>query len=664
MKEPANSTMLRNSSPTIELIFRAPHRKLSTLYIGALIGIAVVVIAGQAFIHWSFTLQKNQAGFLTAAGQQRYLSERMGNYVLQAQLATDEVARRTAVAKFTSSISTWRSTFDRLRGHKQNFKPFFNEPPPQLETSFANLERAYEGVIRSAACLTTPGADAGCAAESAEQLRALERTLEQFGNRMGELIPVFEAHAAATYNRFANIQTGVPCVILLLLIFEGLFIFRPAARELRAAFDTVANARLRIGQDAALLKQTNAALNEALRDSQEAAERQAEYERKLQQGKRLQSLGRLAGGIAHDFNNILFAILGYTQMALLKCEKETRVSRNLEEVIKAANRAKQLVDQILVFSQWKDKEVYPVALEEVVEGTIGIIEHTLPLNVQIVKDVDRDASWVQADVGHMYQLMSNLCQNAIQAMQPAGGTLTVTLRPAPDADGGNAFVELSVRDTGCGMPAEVQERIFEPFYTTKPVGEGTGLGLAAVHGIVEEHGGSILVESTEGVGTLFRVLLPAAQEGSVVELGLVGSVSIPKGGGKVLVVDDEASVLDVMSQMLAELHYEVEVESDPLEALKRLVEHQESFDLVIVDEKMPKLTGLSFLEKLRRFRPDLPVVLCTGFSDDISPREALARGCRACLIKPVSLATLATAVEDAICPTGLSLNADEPIHHA
>ncbi len=375
----------------------------------------------------------------------------------------------------------------------------------------------------------------------------------------------------------------------------------------------------------------------------------------MRQAQKMEAIGTLAGGIAHDFNNLLSAIVGYAEMASEDVPEGSPPRRNLEEVLAAAHRAKDLVRQILTFSRQGEQEQKPVALHQVVREAMRLVRASLPATIEIRQHIDAECGTVRADPSQMHQVLMNLCANAEHAMREGGGLLEVRLEGVevgaelavrqPGLTIG-PHVRLTVRDTGPGMTPSVRERIFDPFFTTKGPGEGTGLGLAVVHGIVSSHRGMITVDSAPGLGTRFDVLLPRFDAPEVSE----PPVPEPVRGGseRVLFVDDEPFLAYLWEKMLERLGYQVLACTSGLEALEVFRAAPESFDLVITDQTMPRMTGAELAKELMRIRPGLPIILCTGYSHSMTEEKARAIGIRAYLTKPLSRRDLAQAVRGAL----------------
>lgn len=392
----------------------------------------------------------------------------------------------------------------------------------------------------------------------------------------------------------------------------------------------------------------------------QARKEKAALEKRLRQAQKMEALGTLAGGVAHDFNNILQAIMGYTDLTMLKYPDNQDIQHKLAQVTKAGRRAQELVGQILAFS--RQGEVNPTALEIglVLKEALKLIRATLPSTIEIRQNirVPSGQGRVKADPTQIHQVVMNLCTNAAHAMGENGGELAVSLTVAeadevaalPHADS-LPYLRLTVRDTGTGMTPEVLEWIFDPYYTTKEAGEGTGLGLAVVHGIVKSHGGVITVESEPGKGSSFHVYLP-----QIVKAGEPAAEEraerLPTGQAHILFVDDEQILGDLAKELLAELGYKVTITTSSIEALALFQVAPDKFDLVITDQTMPKMTGTSLAAGLIRIRPDIPIVLCTGISSLTMAPQMKSLGIRQVVKKPFSQRQLATVVRNVLDGAG------------
>jgi two-component system cell cycle sensor histidine kinase/response regulator CckA len=364
-------------------------------------------------------------------------------------------------------------------------------------------------------------------------------------------------------------------------------------------------------------------------------------ESKFQTVQRIESLGILAGGIAHDFNNILASIIGYTELALDFTNKDTQQREHLKEVLIASNRAADLVKQILTFSRQVDQEQKPVQVKLLVKEALKLLRATIPSTIGIEKNIQSNAL-LMGDATQIHQVLMNLCTNASHSMREKGGVLTVTLSDVkidsefipkhPDISPGS-YIMITISDTGHGMSSEVLEKIFNPFFTTKEKGEGTGMGLSVVHGIVHSHGGTIDAYSEPGKGSTFKVLLPAIKSLSTSEEKI--DIAIPVGTERILFIDDEPTIVNMGRQILSSLGYDVVTRTSSIEALEYFKARPNNFDLIITDMTMPKMTGDILASELMKVKPNIPIILCTGFSARIDDKKAMAMGIRAFVSKPI-----------------------------
>ena len=376
-------------------------------------------------------------------------------------------------------------------------------------------------------------------------------------------------------------------------------------------------------------------------------------EDKLRQAQKMEAIGTLAGGIAHDFNNILSAIIGYTELAEYEIPEGSKTREKLKEVLKAGRRAKDLVKQILAFSRQGDQERKPLQISHIVKEALKLLRASLPTTIEIRRNIEPDTGIIEADPTQIHQVLINLCTNAAHAMNNKGGVLEVAIRNVevgnediglkyPNVPPGH-YVLLTIRDTGHGMSAEVVERIFDPYFTTKEKGEGTGLGLAVVHGIVKSYGGVITVYSEIGKGSTFNIYLPAIEKKVEEEKETVEA--IPTGHQRILFVDDEPALVDIGKKMLEHLGHEVVVRTSSLEALEAFRNNPERFDLVISDKTMPQMTGFDLARELKQIRPDIPIILCTGFSDTTDSAKAKAMGISGLVMKPIVMREMAETIK-------------------
>ncbi len=377
--------------------------------------------------------------------------------------------------------------------------------------------------------------------------------------------------------------------------------------------------------------------------------------------QKMEAIGTMAGGIAHDFNNILSAIMGYTELAMLEAPKESGQQKRLKEVFKASLRAKDLVNQILTFSRQAPGEPQPYKLSIIIKEALKMLRASIPSSVEIRQNIASNLSPVMTDPTHIHQVIMNLCVNAAYAMKEKGGLLKVSLEDVtinakkaslnPDFQPGK-YQKLTVEDAGHGIQPEIIDRIFDPFFSTKPTGEGTGLGLSVVHGIIKNHGGVILVSSSPGEGTVFEVYFPVMEvDAPLVECGQSVSITPSKiKNQKILLVDDEAILAAVGHDLLESLEYEVVAETSVHRALNMFRENPDKFDLIITDMTMPHISGLDFAAEIRKIHRSIPIILCTGYSDILSESAAESVGIHEILTKPLTRARISEAVQKVLIP--------------
>jgi PAS domain S-box-containing protein len=379
-------------------------------------------------------------------------------------------------------------------------------------------------------------------------------------------------------------------------------------------------------------------------------------EEQFRQAQKMEAVGTLAGGIAHDFNNILAAINGYTELSLLTMTENPNVRELLDAVLKASSRAADLIRQILMFSRKQPLERRPIRLHSIVAESIALLRATLPATIEFDTSLATDAPTVLADATQIHQILMNLGTNAWHAMREHPGRLQVKLEKCvvdatcaatnPRLRAG-VYARISVSDTGSGMDQARLQRIFEPFFTTKPIGEGTGLGLAVVHGIMDSHDGVITVYSQPGEGTVFHLYFPDYTGEAAAPA--IAEGSMPRGHGeRVLFVDDEELLALLGQKTLAALGYEVEFTTQAATALALVRANPSHFALVLTDQTMPEMTGLTLATRLHEVRPGLPIILTTGYGLSLTPERLAAVGVHQLLLKPTTLHSLATAVDTAL----------------
>ncbi|MEA1969674.1 MAG: ATP-binding protein, partial [Thermodesulfobacteriota bacterium] len=393
-------------------------------------------------------------------------------------------------------------------------------------------------------------------------------------------------------------------------------------------------------------------------DSTERKQAEAEQENlqaQLNQAQKMESIGTLAGGIAHDFNNILFPIVGHTEMLLEDVPEDSPFKDSLNNIYTSALRAQSLVKQILTFSRQGSNELMLMKMQPIIKEALKLIRSTIPTTIKINQDLDPDCGVIKADPTQIHQIVMNLSTNAYHAMEETGGELKISLKQVelgeddiitPDMTPG-AYACLTVADTGKGMNKILTDKIFDPFFTTKEVGKGTGMGLSVVHGIIKGMGGSIHVYSEPGKGTQFHVYLPLAE---AVKEQPAANVETPIQGGTehILFVDDEELILQMETVMLERLGYQVTSRTSSLEALEAFRQNPDKFDMVITDMAMPNMSGDKLSVELTKIRPDIPVLLCTGFSETMSEEKAVSLGIKGFLLKPIVMKYLDQKIREVL----------------
>jgi PAS domain S-box-containing protein len=382
---------------------------------------------------------------------------------------------------------------------------------------------------------------------------------------------------------------------------------------------------------------------------------QKELEDKLIQAHKMEAIGTLAGGIAHDFNNILGIIVGNTELAIDDVPEWNPARHNLQEARKACLRARDVVKQILTFSRQSDQQFRPIRINPIIEDSLKLLRSSISTTIEIRHNISFESDIVRADATQINQVLINLCTNAAHAMRESGGILEVALKNIElDEDASALFqnlapgkhLRLAVSDTGQGIDTEIVDRIFDPYFTTKEVGEGSGMGLAVVHGIVMKHKGDITVNSKMGKGATFHVFLPVIE--SEPESRTDTSSRLPKGDEHILVVDDEADMVDIIQPMLERLGYKVTAITSSVKALDVFQNEPDRFDLIITDMTMPDMTGDKLSNEIMKIRPDTPIILCTGFSEKIDEVTAKEMGINAFAMKPLMMSEIAVTIRNVL----------------
>ena len=377
-------------------------------------------------------------------------------------------------------------------------------------------------------------------------------------------------------------------------------------------------------------------------------------EKQLRQSEKMEAIGSLAGGIAHDFNNILTPILGYAEIIMRTTQKTEHIYTYMQEIHRASNRAKELVNQILTFSRKTEKEGHPIHITPIVKEVLVLIHASLPENIEINRIIKTEEDVVLADPTQIHQILMNLCTNAGHAMKAKGGILEVRMSDFVITGRSNEFpglnpgryLRISIKDSGTGIDKAILGRIFEPFFTTKERGEGTGMGLAVVHGAVSSMKGAITVETEEGKGSTFHVILPLIEKKEEEEIEK--EEPLPTGTECVMFVDDEPEITRMAGEMLGNLGYTPVLMNHGADAARMFENNAEYFDLIITDQVMPGMRGLELIQKLKAVRPDIPIILCTGFSDTFAQKQAENMGVAGILMKPIIMKSLAEIIRTAL----------------
>ncbi len=389
--------------------------------------------------------------------------------------------------------------------------------------------------------------------------------------------------------------------------------------------------------------------------------REYTLEKQLRQSQKMEAIGTLAGGIAHDFNNILSAIIGYTELARFEMNTECIEKEYLDRVLKSCKRARDLVQQILAFSRQRERERKPLHISPIVKETMKLLRASIPSTIEIRQNIKSTNDMVLADQTEIHQILVNLCTNASHALEETGGIIEIGLDhlyiPGDEQGIGadlapGSYIELRVQDSGCGMGADILDRIFEPFYTTKETGKGTGMGLAVVHGIVKSYGGEITVDSAPGSGTRFAVYLPQVDLDDTPSDVQVKPT--PHGEGTILFVDDEELLVDVISRMLESLGYSVVAHNSSREALSVFQHDPNRFDLVLTDYTMPGMTGCDLAQKITDIRGDVPIILCTGNGETLTKHTIEAAGISEMIMKPLDIHEIADVLHRVLSGNGAS----------
>ena len=379
-----------------------------------------------------------------------------------------------------------------------------------------------------------------------------------------------------------------------------------------------------------------------------------QMEQRMLQNQKLESLGELAGGIAHDFNNILSSIYGFAELAVDKLTKESKTHYYVEQILKSADKGKDLVDHIMAFTRKDDANLEEINLGEVIKECIKLIKPLVPSTTRIRQNIQTDQSFIKASSTHIYQILINICTNASYAMGGNNGLIGITLDEInlnnksyinPSLKPGK-YIRLIVSDTGSGISKDAQHKIFDPFFTTKPIGEGTGMGLSVVYRIVKSHRGEISVHSKEGEGSVFTILFPKIEPSAKKEV----EDTIPLVGGteKILFVDDEDNIVEIFNKILSSAGYDVTATNSSRNALNLFRKNKDKFDLVITDHTMPEITGIQLAKEIKKERKDIPIILCSGYSDVNLKFKSWEKNFENFLNKPVKQIELLGSIRQAL----------------
>lgn len=391
-------------------------------------------------------------------------------------------------------------------------------------------------------------------------------------------------------------------------------------------------------------------VHQNITDRKQAEEEKIRLAAQLRHAYKMEAIGTLAGGIAHDFNNILSSVLGYVELSLMDIEPDSQLESNLQEVYRAGMRAKELVRQILTFTRKEEGHIQPIQISAIAKEASKLIRSIIPTSIDVQLKVESQ-SFAMAEPTQIHQIFMNLFTNAAQAMENDGGILSVTITEEtlscdfnsmhPVFTPGN-FLKIIVSDTGTGIAAHKLDRVFDPYYTTKGRSEGTGLGLSVVHGIVQSHHGEITVDSKIGRGTTFTIYLPLSSQKAGTSMS--GLKTIPMGSERILFVDDEVSITDMSRQRLSLLGYKVTAVNSSRQALEHLSQAPDDYDVIITDMTMPRMSGDQLAIEAKKIKPDIPIILCTGYSKKISKEQARTIGIDAFLMKPIVLGDMAKTI--------------------
>ena len=414
----------------------------------------------------------------------------------------------------------------------------------------------------------------------------------------------------------------------------------------------------RVNKRTLQLKKMNTDLLKEIEAHKKAENEKKFLETELRQAQKMQAIGTLAGGIAHDFNNILFPVFAYVQMAINETSDIPKVQRYLKRVMNSAERAKDLVQQILMFARKGDQDKKPVYVKPIIKEALKLLRATIPANIEIKQEIGKLSSPILGSGIQLHQVIMNLCTNAYHAVkEKETGCIEIIVdeldinkdnnNQFPNVKQGN-YIYLMIKDTGVGIDDKIKEQIFDPFFTTKEPGEGTGMGLSVVHGIVSAHSGQIVVQSTPEKGTQFNVFFPAMNI-TVKKEKLEKKLEIYKGNGEhILLVDDELEVVKALEQMLKKIGYNVSSQLSSQRTLEIFEKNPDKYDLLLTDQSMPQMTGLTLAKKVLKIKPDFPIIICSGYSSQLTHENLNMIGIKDVLHKPVTIKELGTKIRSVL----------------
>lgn len=458
-----------------------------------------------------------------------------------------------------------------------------------------------------------------------------EKTKKEALGAFLEKLPIIQEH-----NKMAYAVCNLPGFGLLVLIGTGDRIGSNLMKSLQPMNNKLANACIACTQ--------NARLKEEITRRECSETEQKNLQEQLEHSRKLESIGTLAGGIAHDFNNILTGILGYSQLAKYDFENPKDVLQDIDQIEKAAHRATLLVQQILTFSRQSENTMQPLKIKTTIEEVIKLIRSSIPATIEIKKNINSNST-ILSDPTKLHQVIMNLCTNAYHAMRDLGGTLTVELHDVeiaseqslPDLNRNEgAYVKLVVKDTGHGIDKETQAKIFDPYFTTKEIGKGTGLGLSVVDGIVKSQNGFIKIRSKIDQGTTFEVFWPKI-ESEINDFNSKLKTNLVMGSGHLMLVDDEITILQSLKKILEKNGYQTTCFSDSPSALLAFEQNPDRFDAVITDMTMPKITGDRLSMEILKIRKNTPIILCSGYNENLDEEKAHNIGIKIFVRKPIQV---------------------------